>query len=211
MTISVPVAFALAAGLSSAAMGGACGRAAGHRLAGQVDHWDDEPQPRWFDFVGLEHIQGDRCDAVLDAGCGWTYCQEPRENGRALQSARGGLLVSVDGGWRVLKPGGSFVIMGDLYRTPGTGSLDQLAMGPIGAAALFPGEDRDLLTSASHCDDLVSLRPKRVSLCERPKTVMARARSCTFSLQVYHRSGCSEKDDTACRTLGTHTSLDTRR
>ena len=69
--------------------------------------------------------------------------------------------------WRVLKPGATLMLLGELYRRPQTGLADQLVMKPLGGTVLSPGEHRDLLLTAGYVDVRIDLQPAKhwISAC----------------------------------------------
>jgi len=67
--------------------------------------------------------------------------------------------------YRVLKPGGSLLIMAEAYRGRNSGLLYQLVLKPLGVAFLSPNDHRDLLLKAGYSDVQFSLEPARGWIC----------------------------------------------
>jgi ubiquinone/menaquinone biosynthesis C-methylase UbiE len=66
---------------------------------------------------------------------------------------------------RVLKPGGSVLILAEAYRGRRFNLLYQLAMKLIGGAYLSPDEHRDLFVKAGYADTQVFLEPAQGWIC----------------------------------------------
>jgi SAM-dependent methyltransferase len=67
--------------------------------------------------------------------------------------------------YRVLKPGGSVLIIAEAYRGGRFGLLNQFGMKLIGGACLSPEEHRDLFVKAGYSDVQVLLRPAKGWIC----------------------------------------------
>ena len=66
---------------------------------------------------------------------------------------------------RVLKPGGTLLILAEAYRTVGSTSINQLAMKPLGGAVLTPDDHRDLFVTAGYTDVNVVLDAAKGWIC----------------------------------------------
>jgi SAM-dependent methyltransferase len=66
---------------------------------------------------------------------------------------------------RVLKPGGTLLILAEAYRTVGSASINQLAMKPLGGALLTPDDHRDLFVTAGYTDVNVVLDAAKGWIC----------------------------------------------
>jgi SAM-dependent methyltransferase len=67
--------------------------------------------------------------------------------------------------YRVLKPGGSLLIVAEAYRGRGFAVQYQLAMKLIGAAYLSPDDHRDLFVNAGYTDVGVVVEPAKGWIC----------------------------------------------
>src|SRR5215469_3877801 len=66
---------------------------------------------------------------------------------------------------RVLKPGGSLLIVAESYRGGALGVLYGVAMKPLGGTLLTSDEHRDLLVNAGCADVQVFLKPAKGWIC----------------------------------------------
>ena len=66
---------------------------------------------------------------------------------------------------RVLKPGGTLLILAEAYRTVGSASINQLAMKPLGGTLLTPDDHRDLFVTAGYADVNVVLDAANGWIC----------------------------------------------
>jgi SAM-dependent methyltransferase len=168
---------------------------------------------------GLEHVQINRQDAVLDVGCGGgrtlqrlanmadlgkvhgvdysnasvaasrSLNRDGIESGRiAIQNAAVSCLPFPDDSFdvvtavethyywpdlsgdvqeirRVLKPGGSLLIVAESYRGGALGVLYGVVMKPLGGTLLTSDEHRDLLVNAGYADVQVFLKPAKGWIC----------------------------------------------
>jgi ubiquinone/menaquinone biosynthesis C-methylase UbiE len=168
---------------------------------------------------GLQRIQVDRRDVVLDVGCGGGMTVQMLSkmadmgkvygvdyapasvaasracNDAAIKSGRAAIVsasvsclpfpndyfdlvtaVETHYYWpdhtgdmreicRVLKPGGSLMIIAETYRGDSSWFPSQLAMKPLGGACLSPDEHRALFAGAGFDDIQLSLEPARGWIC----------------------------------------------
>jgi len=70
---------------------------------------------------------------------------------------------------RVLKPGGTLLIIAELYLKPNFGRLDKLAMKPHGGTLHTPDQHRDLFVSAGYSDVQVFLDAAKSWICVKGK------------------------------------------
>ena len=66
---------------------------------------------------------------------------------------------------RVLKPGGTLLILAETYRTAGSVSISQLAMKPLGGALLSPDDHRDLFVANGYAEVQVFLERAKGWIC----------------------------------------------
>lgn len=66
---------------------------------------------------------------------------------------------------RVLKPGGTLLILAEAYRAVGSASINQLALKPLGGVLLTPDGHRDLFVTAGYTDVKVVLDAAKGWIC----------------------------------------------
>ncbi|MGA8029233.1 MAG: class I SAM-dependent methyltransferase [Bryobacteraceae bacterium] len=127
---------------------------------------------------GLEHVQLGRCDAVLDVGCGGgrtvQTLAEIADLGKvhgvgyaeaSVEASRGFNRDAVES--RVLKPGGSVLIIAEAYRGRRFDLLYQLGMKLTGGTYLSPDDHRNLFVKVGYADAQVFLQPAKGWICAR--------------------------------------------
>jgi ubiquinone/menaquinone biosynthesis C-methylase UbiE len=69
--------------------------------------------------------------------------------------------------WRVLKPGGTLLIVAEVHAGQWTGALNRLVMKPLGGTVLSPDQHRESFVAAGYSDVEVFLEDAKGWICVR--------------------------------------------